>query len=55
MCMLTKDLCPVDFLHVNGSFSWFSHIPFGEFFLNSVHLSTMIMGKTYLNLKEFYK
>ena len=49
------DLCLVDFVHVNASFSLFSHIPFGEFFLNFVQLSTMIMGKIYLNLKEFYK
>ena len=43
------------FFHVNAGFSWFSHIPFGEFFLNFAQLLTMIMGKTYLNFKEFYK
>ena len=37
------DLCLVDFVHVNASFSWFSHIPFGEFFLNFAQLSNMIM------------
>ena len=46
------NLCRVDFFHVNASFSWFSHIPFGEFFLNFVQLLTMIMGKTYLNFKD---
>ena len=55
MRMRTMNLCRVDFFHVNASFSRFSQIPFGEFFLNFVQLLTMIMGKTYLNLKEFYK
>ena len=43
MSMRTMDLCRVDFVHFNASFSLFSHIPFGEFFLNFVQLSTMIM------------
>ena len=46
------NLCRVDFFHVNASFSWFSHIPIGKFFLNFVQLLTMIMGKTYLNFKR---
>ena len=49
------NLCRVDFFHVNAGFSWFSHIPVGEFFLNFVQLLTRITGKTYLNFKEFYK
>ena len=49
------DTCRVDFFHGNASFSWFSRNLFGEFFLNFVQLLTMITGKTYLNLKEFYK
>ena len=40
------NLCRVDFFHVNAGFSGFSHIPFGEFFLNFVQLLTRIMGKT---------